>query len=608
MKFFETQFYRFLNKAFSGKAFWLSMIILFIFRTLYGLSYKFSTTDELQVFLIGLKYFTTGIWPYFGADVVHTASRLPGAFQGFIIGVPWHIWQVPEAPYILLNLVSMVALGYLAKYIVKRIPKIPKGFIYLWLFTCPWTLNYSTHIINPSYLYWFSIPFFIAVLELWVFQKDTLYRKRFLLFLMGFAIGMSLQLHLSVVILMAIFGICLLVFVAKTSSQNGVFALIPFLLGIGVTLLFYIPTFLEYAELVSGGTEKNINFSFSRVDSLFWVWLRGLGFASIELNEVWSRLPAAMSYLKQHPVMWILFVPLTLVGIAHILYMTWRLVKPNVNSLFKEIRLILWVTLVLTAALFLFSVKGPIGFSFMIIFPLVFFVSILAIQPLFTKPKMRMIMSIAVLANILYHGIFALHSYNSQSLYASKDNVLMALESKEYTFVGKRRQAYFEKTQLRPVWIQDKTVNSRHGRRFTATFDDQVIRFPHQKVTKNYYLSAEYANLMHRSMRESIHFIMDKQNTNFKKVDVRYNYYQTAADSLRFQVELRRNDSTIYTSIYPLGADSTLAEWQKAKFTVDDLPAIPDTNTTLHLFFKREANDGDGIIYLDDVSYFFRRR
>src|SRR5687768_18615743 len=96
---------------------------IFFFRLFYGLCCEFWFEDERQIYLIGLKYFTTGQWPYFGPDVVYTQTQIPGALQGLLVGLTLHIWPVPEAPYILLNLLSFFSLLFLAWYIKIRLPQ-----------------------------------------------------------------------------------------------------------------------------------------------------------------------------------------------------------------------------------------------------------------------------------------------------------------------------------------------------------------------------------------------------------------------------------------------------------------------------------------------------
>ena len=142
-----------------------ALVLIFGFRLLYGLSSEFFFEDETQIFLMGLRYYATGAWPYFGADVVWTKSEIPGALQGLLVGVPLNIVPVPEAPYVLLNLLSMAALAAFAWYITVRLPSLPAWLVWGWLMTLPWTLEFSTHIINPSYLLAPALVFFLGFFE-----------------------------------------------------------------------------------------------------------------------------------------------------------------------------------------------------------------------------------------------------------------------------------------------------------------------------------------------------------------------------------------------------------------------------------------------------------
>jgi len=59
--------------------FWTLLAVAFFYRLGFGLASNFWTADERQIYLIGLQAFAHHAWPYYGADVVWTDSRLPGA-------------------------------------------------------------------------------------------------------------------------------------------------------------------------------------------------------------------------------------------------------------------------------------------------------------------------------------------------------------------------------------------------------------------------------------------------------------------------------------------------------------------------------------------------
>src|ERR1041384_953810 len=102
------------------KTLFLLVLSLFLFRLFFGLcNAKWHGYDELQTYLIGLKCYATGTWPYFGPDLtgnenLNYHSQIPGALEGLLIGLPFYILPVPEAPFILLNLLSIAGIFLLA--------------------------------------------------------------------------------------------------------------------------------------------------------------------------------------------------------------------------------------------------------------------------------------------------------------------------------------------------------------------------------------------------------------------------------------------------------------------------------------------------------------
>jgi hypothetical protein len=152
-----------------GQLIWATALIaLFAFRLFFGLASDLFSEDQTQVFLLGLGYYATGAWPYFGPDVTWTSSEIPGALQSLLVGVPFRIAPVPEAPYVLLNVLSMGCLCLFASwYLCERLRDVPRWLIWGWLLTVPWTLEYSTNIINTSYVLPAGLVFFVGFFEAW---------------------------------------------------------------------------------------------------------------------------------------------------------------------------------------------------------------------------------------------------------------------------------------------------------------------------------------------------------------------------------------------------------------------------------------------------------
>src|SRR6185436_13029351 len=113
----------------------LLLAALFAFRLLFGLCSEFFTEDETQIYLLGLRYHATGHWPFFGPDVVWTQSEIPGALPA------------------------------LAWYTCEQLPRAPRWLIWGWFLTVPSTLQFSTHVTNPSYVLPAAIVFFLGFFE-----------------------------------------------------------------------------------------------------------------------------------------------------------------------------------------------------------------------------------------------------------------------------------------------------------------------------------------------------------------------------------------------------------------------------------------------------------
>ena len=127
----------------------LVLLALFSFRLLFGLSSEFYFEDETQIFLIGLRHYTTGQWPFFGPDVVWTKSEIPGALQGLLVGVPLGSRRSPNRR----SCCSTCCRSPRWRARVVRVPSIvraaPRWLIWGWFLTVPWTLQFSDHVNQP---------------------------------------------------------------------------------------------------------------------------------------------------------------------------------------------------------------------------------------------------------------------------------------------------------------------------------------------------------------------------------------------------------------------------------------------------------------------------
>ena len=190
------------------------------FRLGFGLCAPLFTEDETQIYLLGLRFHTTHAWPFFGPDVVWTESQIPGALQALLVGLPFEALPLPEAPYLLLTLLSTAALAAFAWYLCARLPGLPRWLVWGWLMTLPWTLELSTHIINPSYVLPASLVFFIAWLEAWPRLSTRRLPPAVSHALMGAAVAWTAQVHMSWPLLVPFVGLAFLARLLAFSSYE----------------------------------------------------------------------------------------------------------------------------------------------------------------------------------------------------------------------------------------------------------------------------------------------------------------------------------------------------------------------------------------------------
>jgi hypothetical protein len=165
-------------------------------------------TDEIQTFLLGLKFYTTGAWPYYGNDVITPPDNLvlqtqdPGPLEGLLVGGPMVLWHSPMASFLFLNLFTLTGFTFLAWYSHKRLPRFSLWFILAWALTAPWSIHYSTGMINMSYTIGLACLFFPALLESIPSLNVGCFSRSLANALMGLTLAGWMQLHRTFVLIL----------------------------------------------------------------------------------------------------------------------------------------------------------------------------------------------------------------------------------------------------------------------------------------------------------------------------------------------------------------------------------------------------------------------
>ncbi len=416
------------------------LFFLFLFRLAYGVCSEFWFEDELQIYLIGLKAYTTQTWPYYGPDIVYTQTQLPGALQGLLVALPLFLFPVPEAPFVLLNLLSFASLLIFSFYIVNRIPSLPWWLVVAWLMLLPWPMHYGTRIVNPSYVLVFAMPFFIALMELLPVYRTPWLSRKACFFLLGIMPGFLLQLHLSVVLLIPLI---LLIFINTIKSsrplKEKLIEGLLFLAGSLIGTLTLLPTFL----LAEGWerTTANVSFNTNNFKNLITVVMRYFSFASFEIPYFLGGSTAERMQVIQ-TVPWIApFALFLLLGgfacTAIFLIFLFRNLSSEGWLMVKKLTLLV---LLVTYVSFFFSVKGPSSHTFYIVFPLVALYSFYCHDYLirrwrFWKPLMQLLL----VASVLFYTGTGWYNLNNKSLYQDRKRIEKAILQKDYTLLGQRR-------------------------------------------------------------------------------------------------------------------------------------------------------------------------
>jgi hypothetical protein len=420
--------------------------LAFLFRLAFGLCLDFWTQveDEKQIYLIGLKFFTTGAWPYFGPDVTNTI-QVPGALQGLVVGLPFYVLPVPEAPYIFVNILSFASLCFFAWYCTRRLPEIPKWFVWSWLLTAPWTLNISTQIYNPSYVLPAAILFFVCAIETYPFLSRGLVPLKWANFAMGLSLFWVMQFHLSWVILLP-YILLSFYFQLRTSGWKALKGVMYFGVGAIPTGSFLIPTFVKYGlSGALGNTNEAVQFNYTNLlkaaNVVEGVLGRFLSFASFELPRfIGGNTAKRLLFMRENPWLIPFVVFLTVVGILQpiALLVLWFKKRHSVKD-WKAMKYFTLATVVLLYVSFLFAIRTPLSHTFYTTLPIAMLYSFYCWNEFLKKRSWQKFALVFIICGIIFNIGLAMNNYSRVSIYLERSKVVEAIKARDYRIVGERR-------------------------------------------------------------------------------------------------------------------------------------------------------------------------
>jgi hypothetical protein len=428
------------------------LLALFAYRLAFGLCSEFFFSDELQAYLIGLKFFATGQWPFFGPDLVlrdGPISQIPGALQGLLVGLPLFAAPVPEAPFVLLNVLSFAALVFLAWYGCRRVPMLPRWLVYGLALTLPWTLFYSTHVVNPSYVLFGAVVFWVGVVEASVFPDQPVLPRRLADSMQGFGIVWIMQLHLSWTLLLPF---ALIAWVVRVRHGEGLRALGALLLGAATTGALLVPTFLRNDPFAVASTRVALQFNPINARDLGSIAAKILSFASYELPRFIGEKPRArMEWLTSDwRIAPFAFFSLAIGLLQPIAFLLLWFRRREVAPGWTGVKALAASTILITWFLFLFTVREPWALTFYLTLPMAFLYSLYC-YAIFLKGRWWLsLAALVLLAGLVTETALAHRNLVDRSqypyrgsLYVARDRVVKAIEARDHRLLGERRAGTF---------------------------------------------------------------------------------------------------------------------------------------------------------------------
>jgi len=419
----------------------LALVLLFFFRLWYGLSATMDYEDQRQIYLIGLKYYCTRLWSYFGADVVRHV-QLPGALQGLVVGLPLRLWTIPESPFLVVNTLSFSALCLFAWYCCKRLPGFPKWIVWGWLFTAPWTLNVSTNVYNVSYLLLGGVLFFVGFLETLPQFGISAIPLWLANLMMGFAVFWNAQFHASAVLLLPFLALSIYLQTKHSPLRESLVGLKGFLLGATPTASLLVPTLLRYGSVALGGTRALVQFRFSNLSSAFVILAQLFSLASAEVPRFLGRdIATRLTFLRSEPLAAPFAIIALVLGLLQPIVMAVSVFRrhhhredwPTVRGLAISAFVTIWIS-------FAFAAKSPKSHMYYLMLPVMMLFTFYVFSPWDSKRWFLTVAAVLLFCNLGFHFGLAAHNLREKSFYTYRASIVKAMDQKDYTQMGERRR------------------------------------------------------------------------------------------------------------------------------------------------------------------------
>ncbi len=365
--------------------------------------------------------------------------------QGLLVGGPFWIAPWPEAPYILLNVLSLGALALLAWYIGRRLPDLPRWFLWIWVFFSPWTLDISAHIINTSYAILGAIVFCVSAFELVPALRVGAVPRPLAFFGLGFGLLWVAQFHLSAAILVPI---ALVVWALAVREDP---ARIPSGLvwcGIGAALasLTIVPTLLrDGLGAVAGRTGENIVFEPANLLRLPQIVVQFLSLATFEVARFMGpSTHDRLAFLGRFPWAAPAVIVAGVLGAIQVGILLVELFRDHPERKgWKPVRYAILGVLALLVPSFAFSVRAPASHAYYVLLPVVMIYAFYVWADLLRLKWIRTMAVVLVITGAVTYVALGIRNFTDRSMYSRRDLVVRAINERDYRLLGQRRTEYW---------------------------------------------------------------------------------------------------------------------------------------------------------------------
>jgi hypothetical protein len=416
---------------------------LLLFRIYLGAQVNFSHEDYFQIYLIGIENAVSGVWSYWGPDIVWSKTRLPGAMQALLIGLPLRWTGNIYSPIILSNIISAAGLVLLAVYSRQRFPSLPLNFLICLYLLAPFALFHGTVLLNTAYLIFSSALLFIAVFELFIFRDRMIFKEPSYYFLgLGFSLFFTYQLHLTWVMFLP-FIVVLFTLEWKRNHVGLLKIALFFLIGCAISSLSLLPTLITYGKEIFINSGDNLTLQPERFGRVFDLLMRYFSMASFDITPSFDVIKAATDESAFELVLvWLV----RLISMIQIAVLAILIFKSRTEELVKKSLLLFGLTFVMALFLFVLGNKHLSARTYILLFPIPMWLSLFAYEKLFEKPLFKNILYCGLgIVFLTFFGIAWLNRSSEYSFEASRQKIESALESKDPSVFSKRRESLMNK-------------------------------------------------------------------------------------------------------------------------------------------------------------------